>query len=107
MRLTYRIYYGDGSTVESPTPWEDAPSEDVQIVVIWRQYDTPQRWDGLDGYWSDGEVFGGFLDMPPFEEVAASEQKAGRLKRGTLISDEAYARIVEEAAIGADNPPSA
>lgn len=104
--MLYRIHYSDGSTVESPIRWKDAPTEGVQIVVIWRD-GTPQRWDGLDAYWSDGETFGGFIDMPPFERVAKREQKAGRLKRGELIADEVYARIWEEAVLGADDPPSA
>jgi hypothetical protein len=105
--MLFRVYYADGGVYESPVLWKNIPSTGVQVVVIWEEINRPQMWDGLDAYWSDEKSLGGFLDMPPFNEVALKEEKAGRLKWGQLISDQEYAIIWEKALLDADNPPSA
>ena len=88
----WRIYYGDGSNFDSNDgSWESAPSENVQLVVLYEGEDDalgrPRRFifSGDDYYFKDGEIFGS-----SFNDIANTR---GSVKFGKLLNDRRFAFI--------------
>lgn len=85
----WRIYYGDGSTFDSNDgTWEEAPSENVQIVSLYEATSDAQGrptryvFSGSDYYFKDGDMFGdSFNDRTKVK---------GSVKYGLYLSDEDF-----------------
>lgn len=88
----WRIWYGDGSTFDSKAGlWEAAPSENVQVVMLYENRNDRQGrpcrfvMSGKDYYFKDGDLFGVSFD---------DESKTrGIVKRGKWMTDEAFETI--------------
>jgi hypothetical protein len=74
--IGYRIYYADGSVwTDASGKWNSAPSTGVQVVVLLHAGDYRTIKMGLDEYREPG--------------------LGNRVKTGSLISDAAFAAIIE------------
>lgn len=83
----WTIYYGDGETVsgEGAAAWASAPSENVQVVVLWEPPHWSERpWAGVDDrkIWTGEDVYDPFGWGP---------------KHGKQIDDAEYAMIAHRA----------
>lgn len=76
--VEWRIYYGDGSTYDNLSgPVEDAPSRDVQVIVLADELVGRSMWHSKDYYWYDnglwvaGDDFGlwDYLSRPGWKKV--------------------------------------
>ena len=92
----WRIYYGDFTTFDNKRgTWDDAPAENVQIVILFEGWDDdlgrPRRFmmSGDDYYYSDGTWFGS-----SFTDIAKA---FGTVKFGKFISDADFNRILQTA----------
>ena len=90
----WRIYYGDGTTFDSNDgSWEGAPSENVQLVILYEGENDntipprPRRFifSGDDYYFKDGEIFGS-----SFDDIT---KVRGSIKFGKFLSDDDFSRI--------------
>lgn len=83
--LKWRIYYGDGTTYDNfDGPPEESPAGGVQAIVC------------LPGYWYCGDEVGYFQHMlEPGWKI---------IRFGSLISNEDYARIKQQALADPDFP---
>lgn len=67
----WRIYYGDGSTVDDSTPVADVPGVDVQLIV---QADPNVGWAMLHGrdfyIWFEGDYWQGVEQFGLFDYLA-------------------------------------
>jgi hypothetical protein len=93
----WRLYYGDGSIVDSrTTEWADAPADDVQaLIVFYNETYLIHEADGLktysyrkvycqqDYYWEDG--------------AGTAEEALGHadVKRGKLLPDNQWWALYE------------
>lgn len=84
----WKLFYGDGRTFSSNDgTWDDAPAQDVQIVVVYEMkidgQGRPTRivFSGCDYYFKDGDVFG-----QSFDDVSLVR---GVVKYGKLMNTEA------------------
>lgn len=102
--LTWRIYYGDGSTFDSSqgTP-EDAPPINVQVIVQPNKdngRETVHQWDWY--YWQGEHWYGcdlwGLLDQLLWNKVTA-------VKQGRMLPQEAYDSILKSAMADPDFAP--
>lgn len=86
----WRVYYADGSVVRGTTAaeWRAAPDDAVQVVALMEPYpDGSRPWAGVE----DRRLWTGTDEFDPF---------GWGVKRGSLLPDEKYFIIWEEAAHG-------
>lgn len=76
--LRWRIYYGDGGTYDNLSgPAEDAPGQNVQVIVLADEQVGRSMWHSKDFYWYDdglwvaGDDFGlwDYLTLPGWKKV--------------------------------------
>lgn len=86
--IYWRIYYGDYTNWSSSDgSWQDAPDDDVQIVVLWRMDTATRMMSGADYYWCDP------LHKDPFGRTNDHGETHGDLKTGKWVSDEDFDTI--------------
>lgn len=75
--MKWRIYYGDGSTVDAGTPVEEAPTRDVQLIVQadpdvgWAMYHMRDYYVWIGESWLGVDNFGlwDYLARPGWKRV--------------------------------------
>lgn len=93
----WKIWYGSGGTASSrDTTWEEAPSVDVQIVMVYYQetYGAGLYYrdifHGCDFWWFDGQQFG-------ITDDRAEAESKGSVKEGRLLPDNEWADLYARA----------
>lgn len=86
----FRIYYGDGSTVDGATPqdWLTVPGEDVQVVAVFEPRPVPARplQTGIVGCPRFDRTF--YCGLDSYDPLNTGRQILGR-----LIDDDEFRSI--------------
>ena len=100
--ILWRIYYGDGSTFSSEDgSWEQAPSDDVQVVVVG---DPSEVWGRFleQGY----DYYVCVKEEPPYctNDLNPFLRKTGLVKFGRQIPKDRWNELMSRADADPDFP---
>ena len=93
--IEWQIFYGDGSTFNSDDgDWEDAPANDVQVVI----FKENDRWvlrHGGDFFRMDED--GAIVNLDIFGLVDYAVNVIGHIKQGRFLSTKKFHIVRQEA----------